>query len=332
MSEPPRVDRVRAFAARVVELVGGIPAVRTLSATLEVYDGAGGGLTANGLAYSALVALVPGALLVASSIALVITDPVMQQRLVDAIATAVPPLADIVDSALRTVSQGAVPTTIIALIGLLWGSSRFYAALDYAFSKVFRAERRRNEVVRTLRGLLVTFLLVALPVAALAVGWFASWLLDLAPDGGAIQGLLRTLLQVASPLGSFVLFVAVVALVYRYVPVGKVGWRALAPPAVLVGVGLAGFAQLFTFIGPRLAGFAVLFGAFVAVFALLAWLAISLNMLLLGASWTRVRELAMAQPDAPHAADEGRPLPSAEPAGEADADRGREPAEERNRA
>ena len=55
MSEPPRVDRLRALATRVVETLGGIPAVRTLVATLEVYDGAGGGLTANGLAYSALI-------------------------------------------------------------------------------------------------------------------------------------------------------------------------------------------------------------------------------------------------------------------------------------
>jgi len=299
MSEPPRVDRLRVLAARVVERVGGMRAVRTLIATLEVYDRAGGGLVANGLAYSALVALVPGALLVASVIGLLITDPVVQQRLVNAMATAVPPLADVVESALETVAQGAVPTTIVALVGLLWGSSRFYAALDYAFSKVFRAERRRNEIVRTLRGLLVTFLLVGLPIAALLVGWLASWLLDLAPDGSAVDGVLRTLLQLVTPVGSFVLFVGVVSLVYRFVPVERVPWQVFGPPAVLVGVGLAAFAQLFTFIGPRLAGFAVLFGAFVAVFALLAWLAISFNMLLLGASWTRVRALAAAQNRAP---------------------------------
>ena len=63
--DEPRVDRTRALATRVVETLGGIPAVRTLVATLEVYDRAGGGLTAAGLAYSALIALVPGALLVA---------------------------------------------------------------------------------------------------------------------------------------------------------------------------------------------------------------------------------------------------------------------------
>jgi membrane protein len=309
--EPPRdepgddhrVDRTRAFAARVVETLGGIPAVRTLVATLEVYDRAGGGLTANGLAYSALIALVPGALLVAGAIGLFITDPEIQQRLVDAIAAAVPPLAPIVQTALDSVAQGAVPTTVIALIGLLWGSSRFYASLDYAFSKVFHGERRRNEVVRTLRGLLVTFAFVALPIAALLVGSIATWALETARDGGAIDGILRTLLQLASPIGSFVLFVGVVSLVYRFVPVEHVPWRAIIVPALLVGVALAGFAQLFTFIAPRMVGFAALFGTFVTIFALLAWMAISFNMLILGASWTRVRAVARSQPDVPPAVD-----------------------------
>ena len=86
-----------------------IPAVRTLVATLEVYDRAGGGLTANGLAYSALIALVPGALLVAGAIGLFITDPEIQQRLVDAIAAAVPPLEPIVQTALDSVAAGRGP-------------------------------------------------------------------------------------------------------------------------------------------------------------------------------------------------------------------------------
>ncbi len=66
---------------------------------------------------------------------------------------------------------------------------------------------------------------------------------------------------------------------------------------------MAGFAQLFTFIAPRMVGFAALFGTFVTIFALLAWMAISFNMLILGASWTRVRAVAHSQPDVPPAVD-----------------------------
>jgi membrane protein len=312
MSDDQGPDRWRTLATSVVETVGGLPAVRTLLATLEVYDRAGGGLVAGGLAYSALIALVPGALLVASAIGLFITDPAMQDRIVEFIATALPPLEEVVRIALESVAAGAVPTTILALLGLLWGSSRFYAALDYAFSRVFPGPRRRNEVVRTLRGLLLTFLLVGLPIAALIVGSIASWLVDLAPDKAVAKGIERTLVQLASPLGSFFLFVAVVSVVYRYVPPERVPVRAFLRPAILVGIVLAGFTQLFTFIAPRMVGFAALFGAFVAVFALLAWLSISFNVLLLGASWTRVRAVAQSQPDAPAAVDVPDDVPAAD--------------------
>ena len=254
MSDEPRVDRLRELATRVAETVGGIPMVRTLLATLEVYDRAGGGLVAGGLAYSALIALVPGALLVAAAIGLFVTDPAMQERIVEVIATAVPPLEEIVRIALESVAAGAVPTTIIAVIGLLWGASRFYSALDRAFSRVFHGQKRRNEVARTLRGLLVTFLFVALPLAALIIGSIASWILDLAPDARFVQGAGRLLVQLASPLGSFVLFVAVVSIVYRYVPPERVPVRAFLRPAILVGIVLAGFTQLFTFIAPRMVG------------------------------------------------------------------------------
>ena len=57
---PPRSERWRAIATRVVGRIGGLPAVRTLVAVLTTYDRAGGGLTAAGLAYAALIALLPG--------------------------------------------------------------------------------------------------------------------------------------------------------------------------------------------------------------------------------------------------------------------------------
>jgi membrane protein len=303
---------MRAFAARAADVLGGIPAVRTLVATLAVYDAAGGGLVAGGLAYSALIALVPGLLLVASAIGLFVTDPAVQDRIVDAIAVALPPLESVVRIALRSVADGAVPTSIVALLGLLWGSSRFYAALDYAFSRVFPGSHGRNEIVRTLRGVVVTVLFVTLPVVALIVGSVTSWVLDLAPAGVEIRGLGRTLWQVASPVGSFVLFACVVAAVYRFVPPAPVPVRAFLRPALVAGLALAGFTQLFTFIAPRIVGFAALYGTFVAIFALLAWLSIGFNVLLLGASWARVRALAIANPDAPAARDDeidGRETP-----------------------
>ena len=93
---PPRRDRLRIVIERVVRLLGGLPAVRALVATFTVYDHAGGGLLAAGLAYGALIALLPGMLLVLSIFAIVISDPATRERIVQVIAQAVPPLEDIV--------------------------------------------------------------------------------------------------------------------------------------------------------------------------------------------------------------------------------------------
>ena len=286
---PPSSDRFRALAERVVGIAGGIPAVRTLMAVFAVYDRAGGGLVAGGLAYAALIALVPGALLVASAVGYLVDDPAMQDLIVEAVANAVPPLEDIARTAIESVAAGAVPTTIIALLGLLWGSSRFYASLDYAFSRVFHSARRRNEVERTLRGVVVTFLFVGLPIAALLAASIASWLLDFAPDQERVEGL----------------------------PEHSCSWRRRSAPSCCswppcrwsTATCPRSECRPGRSCGPRSSwasrsprspscsrssrrgcsdGWRST-ARFVAVFALLAWLSIGFNLLLLGAAWTRVR-------------------------------------------
>ncbi len=309
------VDRLRVLTQRVVERIGGLRAVTALAAVLEVYDRAGGGLMAGGLAYAALIALLPGLLLMLTIFGVIVEDEATREQIVAVIANAVPPLEEIARTAFEQVSAGAVPTGVIAFVGLLWGASRFYAALDYAFTRIFHGARRRNEIERTLRGILVTGLIVALPLAALIAGSLASWLLDLAPEGAEATGIVRGLLQLATPAGSFVLFVTGTTLVYRYVPGNRVPNRAMLRPAILVGIVLAAFAQVFTFIAPRLTHTAAIYGTFVAFFAILAWLSISFNVLLLGASWTRVRAVAMAPSAVPGPDAEGA---STAPTGPAD--------------
>jgi membrane protein len=283
------VHRLRALAERVVRRVGGISAVRTLLAVLDAYDGAGGGLMAAGLAYAAIVALLPGLLLMVSIFGFLLDDEARREQIVAVIATAVPPLEELARTAFEQVSAGAVPTGVIAFLGLLWGASRFYAALDYAFARIFHDARRRNEIERTLRGVLLTGLLVVLPLAALIVGSLAGWFVEKTPGGFA-----GALWQLATPIGSFLLFVSGTLLVYRFVPGSPHPARAYVRPAILVGLLLAGFAQVFTVIAPLVTRIASIYGPFVAVFTLLAWLSISFNMLLFGACWTRVRMLAQA--------------------------------------
>jgi len=122
---------------------------------------------------------------------------------------------------------------------------------------------------------------------------------------GQVAGVI---LQLTTPVGSFLLFVTGTMLVYRYVPGEHVPWRALALPAVLVGITLAGFAQLYALLAPLLTRMAAVYGTFVAFFAILAWLSISFNLLLFGACWTRVRDRGLPEPE-PGPADEVEAAP-----------------------
>lgn len=286
--------RLRAVAERVVARIGGVPAVQTLLATMAVFDRAGGGLMAGGLAYAALVALLPGLLLVLSVIGMLVEDPEVRADIVEMIGEAVPPLEELVRLALEAVSAGAVPTGIIAFLGLLWGSSRFYAALDYAFAKIFHDAPQRNEVMRTIRGLVLTALFVVLPIAAVVLTSAATWLLALAPDDGALGAVERLFWQLVSPVGSILLFIGATVLAYRNVPGERPPARAYLVPAILVGITLAAFTQLFALIAPLMFRVTAVYGTIVVAFALLAWLAIAFNVLLVGGSWTYVRAATIA--------------------------------------
>jgi uncharacterized BrkB/YihY/UPF0761 family membrane protein len=94
-------------------------------------------------------------------------------------------------------------------------------------------------------------------------------------------------------------------MVYRSVPAERVPAAAWRRPSIIVGLLLAGFTQLFAIIAPLMTRISALYGAIVAVFALLAWLSIGFNMLLIGAAWTRVRAVAAAWPEAPPADEAG---------------------------
>ncbi len=284
-----RIDGLRRVAERVAERLGGYPGVMRLRAVMETYDRAGGSLVAGGLAYTSLLALLPAFLLAVAVMGFVVREPGIQSQLVAAVAQALPPFEDLAALALAGVGSGALPTGILAVVTLVWGSSRFYANLDTAISRIFRGAPRRNPVAQTLRGVALTLVLVLLPVGLVALGSLLSWLTQLAPGGVNLGAAPAAVLQLAGPLVSVAAFAVAVALCYRIVPSEQIAWRALLVPAGVVGLTLAVFTQVYVFIAPRLMGLWAVYGTALAIFALLAWLSIAFNILLLGAAWTEVR-------------------------------------------
>lgn len=284
-----RIDGLRAVAERVAGRAAGRVGIARLRAVLETFDRAGGGLVAAGLAYTSLLAVLPGLLLGLSALGWLVRAEADREQIVALIAQALPPLKDVARVAFDEVSAGAGPTSVLAIVTLLWGSSRLYANLDTALSRIFSGAPRRNAVAQTVRGVGLVAVLVVLPAALVATGSVVTWATQFAPTWLNAPAVLEVGLEAASPLGSLLAFVAAVAMCYRFVPSERVPWAALRLPAGAIGLTIAVFTQLYAFLAPRLVGVAAVYGTFVAAFALLAWLSVAFNLLLLGAAWTDVR-------------------------------------------
>ena len=226
---------------------------------------------------------------------LVVKDPAVQDQLVTAIGTAIPPLEPFARTALQQVSAGAIPRRPHRARRPPVGVEPVLLGADYAMSRIFVQEKSRDEIRRTLRGLLLATLLVAFPIAIVFAGAAAQWLLDRPPDKGLTGSIVALVVQLATPIGSFLVFVVATVLVYRFVPARRVPVEAWRLPAIVVGLLLAAFTQVFAFLAPLMFRTAALYGAIVAVFALLSWLAIGFNMLLIGGAWTHVRAVALSQ-------------------------------------
>lgn len=276
---------VRAFLARFLEQ----PSVVAIRTVLDTYGRAAGGLLANGLAFAALFAAIPTTLLVLGLAGwFAAGDSTIEERVINALSAALPPLAELIRTSVDVITDGAALTSVVGAIGVVWTVSQLFAAVDTAFARIFFDEPERDVFRRTLRGFVVVGL-----IAATVVGAIASLGLLAAIDtlSGREGSLARVTLEV---LGSApVLAVAasiVVSVGYRTLPPRPPSWRALLIPAVIVGVILVILGQVFALLVPWLVGVADLAGSLASGFVALAWLSLSFQALLLGGAWVRVRD------------------------------------------
>jgi membrane protein len=273
-----------AILARVLDE----PRVARVMSVLDVYGRAAGGLLANGLAFSALFAAIPTALLVLGLAGWITADPNVQAQLGAALIAAFPPLADLINGALEALRSGAALTSLLGALGVIWTVSQLYGALDVAFARIFAADPERDIVRRTARGFLLVgiigFVLVALiAVVALAAMFDAVDGLDI-PLGSTVTRLIGSIPFLMA------LSVAAMVVIYRVLPPRPPHWRSLIVPAVIVGIAIVALTQVFAFLVPRLVGVAALAGSIASAFVALAWLSFTFQAVLYGAAWVRVRE------------------------------------------
>jgi membrane protein len=281
---------IRSFLARVMER----PRLNAARAVLDTYGRAAGPLLANGLAFSALFAAIPTMLLILGLAGWAASgDPAIQEQVRNALVTAFPPLADLIERSIQAITDGAALTSLVGVIGLIWTVSQLFGAMDTAFARIFSGVPARDIFRRTALGFAGVGLLAAVIVGIIAALGALAALDSLTNGGPTLAGGAIELL--ASPPSRGLATAVAVMVGYRKLPPRAPTWRALLLPAVVVAAILVILSQAFAFLVPRLVGVSELAGPLASGFAALAWLSLSFQVFLLGAAWIRVRDERRAQ-------------------------------------
>ena len=264
---------------RVIERVTSNKVVKTTLGVMDTANSAGAGLFAPALAFTTLFAVVPLFLLMAGVLGWAIQDPIQRSNLLDQLVSYFPPLAEAMSTSLDNVVSQRGALSLVGLVGLVWGASSYYGALDEVMRRIFGAEHARGPIEQRLRGIATVAVLAGLLLGTIALS--STFTLFPEPIG--------SVLRVAVPLFAFVVIIAVVLAVYRLVPSKPPSWRAALPPAIAAGIGIGLLTMLFSALTPWLIGGLLAFGVIATVFGALIWLSLSYQILLFGAAWAALR-------------------------------------------
>lgn len=178
--------------------------------------------------------------------------------------------------ALHSVRQSAGWLGLISIGGLIWSASSIFGTMEFALTEVF-GTKQRDLVRQKLMGFVMMFFLVIAIVLTLGinaligfvpVGWIA-WIL------GFVAGAVVT--------------VALLVVLYRFVPNRTFSLREVLPGALLAGVLIEVLSLGFS-VYAHVAGHFNTYGAQFGLFFLLAtWFYLLSELLLLGAVYNRFR-------------------------------------------
>jgi membrane protein len=283
-TENPTSDGWRGRLERLVKGVTNFWVVRRVMAVMESANAAGAPLLSASLAFVTMFAIIPGLLLMAGVLGWIIDDPADRAELLIQLVALAPPLEGALAGSLETAVESRGALSLVGLLGLLWGASNFYQALDEVMRRLFPGGHIRGFVERRLRGVLAIVVLVAVVMGAILLGGLGT-IIEALADGAQDHFIWHLI----GPALSLMVMIFVVLIVYRVVPTAPPTVRAALPPAIVAGIGIGLLTSLFTLLAPLLIGGLAAFGVLAAIFGAFVWLNFCFQMLLFGAAWARYR-------------------------------------------
>lgn len=279
-------DRAVAGVTRLI----GLPRVTTARRVLDRFAAADGGLLAAGIAYNAVLALIPLGLLATGLAGIVLNDPASRADLIRSIASILPPLAGVVDEIVGGLAKASPSLSLVGLALAAWGTSRLFAAIESGIAQMDLGSPRRSMIRRTARRIGSIVVLGAILLAAVLATPLLSIAVEVSGASGGSRPVYDLLLALLPPL----LGGAALAAVYRLVPVSRPSWTAIATPAIVGAIALVVLTRAFVFVTPRIFGANLVYGTLGAILVGLAWLDLVFTIVLIGSAWVRERSSSSA--------------------------------------
>jgi membrane protein len=234
------------------------------------------------IAFGALFSLLPLLLVLFTIVGLVVQNAAVYAQIERLVTDLLPQTA--ADPVLSVVEQGRDnlgQITIVAAAALLLGGSRLFSALDNAFARIYRVERRPY-LERKLVALVTVPVVSILMIAAAAASTVATVMLAIpdrlfeTSDARWISGLLTFTLSYAA---AYVMAYALYATIPNYRSRRVVAW-----PGALVAAGLfLLLSQMFPLYLQLTGGFGVFGGVFALALVLMIWLYLLGQIIVIGA-------------------------------------------------
>jgi membrane protein len=241
-------------------------------------------LLAAGVAFFALLALVPALAALVSLYGLVADPADIERNIEDVLAAAPQEVRDLVTSQLDSIvdssPSGLKVGAIVGLVVALWSASSGVKHLIGAVNLAYDEEETRGFV--KLRGLSLVMTVAGIAVMALAVAGLV--VLPHALDDQGTVGLARALLLVVRWPVFAVLGLVGLALIYRYAPDRDAPqWRWVSPGAVFAVVVWVIASVLFSLYTANFGQYNETYGALGAVVVVMLWLFITAYVVITGA-------------------------------------------------
>ena len=284
-SRPGWRAAVRGRLVALATLGLGLPRVIAARRVLDRFGAADGGLLASGIAYNAVLALIPLALLATGIAGTFLGNSASRAALIRTLARIFPPLAGVFDEIVGGLATASPSISLIGLVLAAWGTSRLFAALESGMSQVDVAAGRRSFGRRTARRVVAIAILVVLVVSAVIAAPVVAIAVEaIDADRQALTPLALIVGLVPPVLGGLALAVA-----YRLVPIRRPSWHAVGLPAAVGAAALLVLTRLFVFLTPRIFGANVVYGTLGALLVSLTWLNLVFTIILIGSAWVGER-------------------------------------------